>query len=290
MGVSRQPVEKSKSLTLSKFHPLTSHPLKVPKSHPLASFVIVLSNYYPAIESLERKGELRVMALKYYLLPFPLGEEKDQYRAVPKHGRTLYMDELIQRMLDRGSLATKTDILAIVTLLNEVILSELKAGNKVITPLFAAGLRLEGTFTSSTERLNRKKHKVHAQLQAGPQLEKALKTVTLQRTEKRPQMAGITSIKNPFNEEYNTAKPGDGLYLHGHYFYMDRTDPKQGLWLKSKDHLYPIERIGNIQPSTIFLLLPLEMAPGLYTIEFRGCSRRGIPIPHTSSYPGLVIL
>lgn len=229
------------------------------------------------------------MALKYYLLPFPLGEEKDRYRAVPKAGETLRFEALVKKMLQRGTLATKTDIMAVLTLFNEVVVSELEQGNKIITPLFTAGIRVEGTFGSSAEKSNAKKHKVHAQLQAGRQLEKALSSLSLERVEQRQRSAQITSIRNCFREGHNTAQPGDNLEIRGHYFYLNPEDPKQGIWLKSKDHLYPVEHLFRMKPSSFFLRLPADMAPGLYTIEFFGCSRRGIAIPGASTYSGLVI-
>lgn len=217
------------------------------------------------------------MALKYHLIPYAFGDKNERYRAVPHHAETIDFEALINKMLDKGTLVTSTDIRAVFSLFHEVVQSELKKGNKIITPLFTAGIRLEGTFANQQEPINRNKHKVHISMQANRNLEKEIRHLRLQRSKQETRTANIIGMSNPFHEDFNTAMPGDMIQVHGHYFYLNKEDPNQGIWLKSKDHLYPIERIAQIRPSVIHMQLPQTMEPGAYSIEFLGCSRKGIP-------------
>ncbi|TNE80995.1 MAG: hypothetical protein EP332_05785 [Bacteroidetes bacterium] len=160
------------------------------------------------------------MSLKYYLIPFPLAKDKKSFRAVPKHERSLGTEDLINRMLDRGTSVTKVDIKAVFELLNQVVTQELLHGNRIQTPLFSAQLRIEGTFNEPAELFDSNKHKIHVSLTASPALERQIKEIRPQRCKNTGQHALIQMCTNLCRNLIHQAQPGDILEIKGQYFYL----------------------------------------------------------------------
>ncbi len=214
------------------------------------------------------------MSLKYYLIPFPLAKDKRSFRAVPKHERSLGTEDLIDRMLDRGTSVTKVDIKAVFELLNQVLTQELLQGNRIQTPLFSAQLRIEGSFDEHTEHFDPRKHHVHVSLIASPALVHQIKEIRPQRCKNTGQHALIQMCTNLSRNLIHQAQPGDILEIKGQYFYLNDSDQEQGLYLKNEAGSTELDQILSIKPSTILVRLPVQINPGTYHLEFRGCTKK----------------
>ncbi len=121
------------------------------------------------------------MTIKYYLhksnlksnkkADFPgLEIHKDTYIAIAQPQRTYQLDGIIEYMLNKGNLLTKTDILAVLNGFFETIEEITKQGAAFNTPVINSGFSIKGTFINPNGDYNPKNNQLMLNLNPGIKL------------------------------------------------------------------------------------------------------------------------
>ena len=97
--------------------------------------------------------------LKYSLLEMLLTDRPDDYSAQTHSIATLDKEAIIKRMLNRGTLLTRTDILAVLNGFEETIAEALLEGYSVTHPLFNTSFSISGVFESPLDTFDGNRHK-----------------------------------------------------------------------------------------------------------------------------------
>ena len=86
--------------------------------------------------------------LKYSLVENLLTDRPDDYSAQTHCVTSLDKEAIIKRMLQRGNLLTRTDILAVLNGFEETVTDALLEGNNLTLPLFNTSFSISGVFES----------------------------------------------------------------------------------------------------------------------------------------------
>ena len=117
--------------------------------------------------------------LEYSLHENLLTERTDDFAAQP-HIKTIYKrEQLIDLMLQRGTLVTKTDIVAVLNNLEETVDFVVRNGGAVNLPLFDTGFSIGGVFDSAMDTFDPARHKLHVTIRKGTLLRTAEREVKL---------------------------------------------------------------------------------------------------------------
>lgn len=223
-------------------------------------------------------GKQEAMAIEFYLLPYQLNGEESSFKGQVLTKQTLDAKGLIDAMLDKGSTATLPDITAVLSLYEEVLLTELLKGKTIHTKLFRMRLKVEGKFKSSTDTFDPKRHKVKVVITPSLFLQDAVKPLRAKRklVERNLPHFGTLENRNEPNLFYQCYS-GDVLEIRGSNLHMNLEDPEQGLYLLDTNGVkMPITKVLQNKPSSIMFLVPDSMPVGSYEGFFTGCTRKGL--------------
>lgn len=210
--------------------------------------------------------------LKYILVDNPLTKDRtDDYSAQPVVSKTYGRDEIIDLMLRKGTLVTKTDAVAVMNNLEEVIVDIIKEGSTVNLPVFNTSFSISGVFDGPMDAFDPSRHKLNVNLTKGTLLRDAEKEVRLTKTEGIAPAPTIVEIKDVVSGSINDVlTPGGVIQLWGSGLKIDRTEEGAeaiGLWFVPESGA-PVksEVLVVNKPSTLIAMVP-ALAAGKYTIK-----------------------
>jgi len=105
--------------------------------------------------------------LKYSLTRNLLTDEAGNYTAKAQSSGSYDKEAIITDMLRRGSLLTRTDILAVLNGFEESIAGIIGGGGTVNTPLFNTSFSISGVFGGTIDVFDGKRHKVNVKFNKG---------------------------------------------------------------------------------------------------------------------------
>lgn len=223
-------------------------------------------------------GKQEAMAIEFYLLPYQLNGEESSFKGQVLAKQNLDAKGLIDAMLNKGSTATLPDITAVLSLYEEVLLTELLQGKTIHTKLFRMRLKVEGKFKSSTDTFDPKRHKVKVVMTPSMFLQDAVKPLRAKRKSIKRNLPHFGTLENR-NEPnlFFQCYGGDVLEIRGSNLHMNLEDPEQGLYfLDGNGVKWPIIKVLQNKPSSIMFIVPDSMQVGAYELYFTGCTRKGL--------------
>ena len=87
------------------------------------------------------------MTLSYTLLENKLTENPDDCWAVARSAGTITKEGIVDHILKRGTLTTRTDALAVTNIFEEVVTDLVTQGYNITTPLFNISYSFAGVYT-----------------------------------------------------------------------------------------------------------------------------------------------
>ncbi|MDR1983820.1 MAG: DUF4469 domain-containing protein, partial [Prevotellaceae bacterium] len=134
--------------------------------------------------------------LEYSLHENLLTERKDDF-AAQTHSKTSYnKEQFIDLMLQRGTLMTKTDALAVLNNIEETVAYIVANGGTVNLPLFNTGFSISGVFESATDSFDPNRHHLHVNISKGTLLRSVEKEVKLTKVNAPSPQPQILEVKD----------------------------------------------------------------------------------------------
>ena len=222
------------------------------------------------------------MPINYFLYENNLGTRPDSYAARVLDAGTMTQKQLIDEMLQRGTSATRTDILGVLVLYEEVIADFLRRGYRIDTPLASYFLAVRGSFKDRHDRFNAARHKLIPKTTPGPQLQAALDQPLPTRKQANRQNAPYPQECYDYDTERanETLTPGEPARLTGRRLKINPDDPHQGLYLRHRESGSEIKltKLLHNKPSELTFIVPTDLPPGRYQLEVRAQTRPKTPI------------
>jgi hypothetical protein len=206
--------------------------------------------------------------LNYFLLENLLTDRPDDYSAQTHSIATLDKEEIIARILNKGTLLTRTDILAVLNGFEETVADALLEGYSLTLPLFNASFSISGVFESPLDAFDPNRHKLNINLTKGTLLRKAEKEIKLEKTNTVAALPNIQEVKDSISGTVNEKLTPKGVAeIRGYHLKIDGTDPTCGLWFVSGDGTETkAEVLVENKPSRIIAMLP-DLPAGNYHVK-----------------------
>ena len=211
------------------------------------------------------------MSTNYVLHENKLTADPNDYMARVMPVGTADFDDIVNRMIERGSTVVKSDILSVIEDFNSATESILLEGRNITLPMSNFRVGIKGTFDGQDDTFDPSRHKIIASVSAGARLKKAIAEnmkVVKQETQKVTPTPQIF-INHNTNERNSTITPGGMGEIIGYRLKFDESDPLQGIFFKSAEGTETrVDVIGSNNPSRLLFLIP-ELPADDYTIIVR---------------------
>ena len=206
--------------------------------------------------------------LKYSLTRNLLTDEAGNYTAKAQSSGSYDKEAIIANMLWRGSLLTRTDILAVLNGFEESIANIIHDGGTVNTPLFNTSFSISGVFEGAVDNFDLKRHKVNVKFIKGILIRNAEAKVIPEKTSAIAPQLQILEVKDSVSGKVNERlTPGGVLQVWGNNIKIAGEHPDCGVYFvhESGDTL-KTQVIAQNKPKSFIVLIPM-LSVGIYTLK-----------------------
>ena len=204
--------------------------------------------------------------IKYYLVESHLAEHA--LTAVVQSISSLDQEAVIDRILKRGTLLTRTNIIAVLNAYNETVVDLHLQGYSVTLPLFNTSFSISGVFDSQLDAFDGNRHKLNVNLSKGLMLRNAERSVKFEKTNTPAALPLIHEIKDSVSESVNEKLTANGVVeVRGYHIKIEGFENLCGLWFISETgETIKAKVIVENKPSKIIAMIP-NLTPGNYHVK-----------------------
>ncbi|MDR2126527.1 MAG: DUF4469 domain-containing protein [Prevotellaceae bacterium] len=206
--------------------------------------------------------------LEYSLHENVLTDRKDDYSA-KTHPKVSYnKEEFIDLMLQRGTLMTKTDALAVLNNIEETAAYVISNGGTLNLPLFHTGFSISGVFEGSTDSFDPHRHHLHVNISKGTLLRAIEQDVKLTKVNTASPHPQILEVKDSVSGKIDEAlTAGGAVEIDGVNIKISGDSHLCGLYFVDENgaETKALTLIHN-KPSTVLALIPM-LAAGNYRVK-----------------------
>lgn len=206
--------------------------------------------------------------LKYSLSENLLTDRPDDYAAQTHSVDTYDKSKFITRLLGKGTLVTKTDVVAVFDAMESTILEILKEGSTLKLPFFNTSFSISGVFEGPLDSFDSNRHKLNINITKGSLLRQAESAIAFEKTTSvapAPQIQEVKdTISGTFNEELT---PNGVVEIRGNNLKIDGDHADCGLWFVP-DTGTPVKADVFVQnkPSLVIAMIP-ALSTGNYQVK-----------------------
>ena len=209
--------------------------------------------------------------LKYALRENLLTPQPNDYMAQVTDSRSYNLEQIIDKMIERGSTLTKADITAAMQVYTETVCSLLEEGLQINTPLINTSMSISGVFEGATDSFDASRHTVNINITPGTKLKETLAKVKTQKVEAASTDPFVTEVKDIVSGVVNECLTAGGiLQAAGSRLKFDNTDEAQGVFLVPETG--SAVRCGVVaenKPARVMAMIPADITAGTYYLEIR---------------------
>ena len=233
--------------------------------------------------------------VKYSLVENNLTDRAEDFSAIAHSSVVLYKEDIIGRIMKTGTTVTKTDVVAVLNNLEEVVVDALEDGCSIVLPLVNMSFSISGVFDGVMDSFDSNRHKGNINATKGilvRDVEKKLKFEKVNTIIPQPQ---IQEVKNCVNGEVNLSVPSNGLFeVRGYNLKIDGDDPLCGLWfIDEHGNEYKADVFSDNKPGRIVVQVPhlggSECQIRIST-QSSGGSNKLLKLPRTFTYPKVLTI
>lgn len=206
--------------------------------------------------------------LQYSLTENLLTGRADNFTAQTQTTGSFDKEAIITEMLFRGSLLTRTDILAVLNGFEETITKIIHDGGTVNTPLFNTSFSISGVFEGALDTFDGNRHKLNVNLTKGILLRDIESQVAFEKTGTVVPQPTILEVKDSVSGKVNEQlTPGGVVELMGVNIKIVGENADCGLWfVPASGEAVKAQVIVQNKPSTIIAMIP-NLSAGTYTLK-----------------------
>lgn len=204
----------------------------------------------------------------YSLTENKLTEREDDYMAQAHNKNSFDKEAIIERLLQRGTLLTKTDILAVLNGLEEVAVDIAKEGGTINLPLFHTSFSISGVFNGPLDVFDHNRHKFNINVNKGKVFRDAENHIELEKIGMPPPSNQIVEVKDSVSGKVNeTLTPSGVVEIFGTNIKIDGKDMSCGLYFvpTTGAETKAVTLVQN-KPSAIIAIVP-ALPKGKYTVK-----------------------
>jgi len=206
--------------------------------------------------------------LQYSLTENLLTEAPDDYTALVQPLGTYDKEAIITEMLRRGTLLTRTDILAVLNGFEETVRDITRDGGTVNTPLFNTSFSISGVFDGAMDTFDGNRHKLNVNLTKGTVMRDIESQVVIEKTGTVIPQPTILEVKDSVSGKVNEQlTPGGVVELMGVNIKIVGENADCGLWfVPVSGEAVKAQVIVQNKPSSLIAMIP-NLSAGTYTLK-----------------------
>jgi hypothetical protein len=215
--------------------------------------------------------------LYYDLVPSSVLGKEAPYFARTGPVRTVGREELISIMARANTTITRQDVLGVLDLLEEQVVSLLLQGFAVDTGLFSVRVNLRGGFRNQTDKFDPRRHSLHLKLGGAPGFKKRvldrLTPVRKKFLSAHPLLKSVTDYVT--GSRNNLITPGGLAEIKGRGLLLDPDREDCGFFLVAEKESsgriksYRHQTVERLTERTALIRLPDSLPAGRYRLEAR---------------------
>ncbi len=212
------------------------------------------------------------MPIQYSLRENHLTPDPNDFMASVTPTRTVEMEDIISRMIDRGSTVTKADILSVMEDFQKALEAFIEEGASIVLPFANYSTSIKGVFEGQDASFDSAKHQVAINVNPG----KEIKALTKKRLSVQKQEATVPQPNLAIFTDFNTGEknsiitPGGMGQILGHRLKFDPAVAEDGIYfVKDDNNETKVTVVGQNKPSVLMFMIPAELTSGDYTLEVR---------------------
>jgi hypothetical protein len=213
---------------------------------------------------------LTAMPIKYYLQPNPVTPDPNDQSARVLPNASLTLEDIIAKMMQRGTTVTEADIRAVLNLFFDVVSDEVADGNFVNLPLANIRVGISGVFTSITDSFDPSRHSIRATLSRGLLLSEKMQKVRLEKTlQPLPSPVILEFLNINTNTTNSVLTPGGIGQIVGEELKFNPNNPQEGIFFVAADGTETkVQIIASRTEGKLVFSIP-TLPAGNYTLEVR---------------------
>lgn len=206
--------------------------------------------------------------IKYHLAENHLTDRTDDYMAQVQSTGSFDKEAIVERMLQRGSLLTKTDILAVLNGFDETVQEVIKEGATIALPLFHTGFSISGVFDGPTDSFDSTRHSIKVNISRGTLLREVQGEVKAEKTATPAPSNTIIEVKDSVTGSVNeTLSAGGVAEIYGNNIKIAGDNAQNGIFLIAEDGTTTkIATVVQNNPSSLIIMIP-SVSAGTYTLS-----------------------
>lgn len=207
--------------------------------------------------------------LKYCLRENLLTAKPDDYMAQVTDSQVFTLDDIVDRMVKRGTTVTRTDLAALMQLYTQECTYIVEEGGTLNTPLINTSFSISGVFDGADDSFDGKRHSVNLNINAGTALKEVLAKVKASKVETASTDPYITAVTDKLNGTTNTIKIGSVMEIIGSRLKFDAKDAEQGVFAVAGTKTVRCASVVENKPARIIVILDPAVKAGDFTLEVR---------------------
>ncbi|UTC64039.1 DUF4469 domain-containing protein [Treponema sp. OMZ 788] len=207
--------------------------------------------------------------LKYCLRENLLTAKPDDYMAQVTDSRVFTLEDIVDRMVKRGTTVTRTDLAAIMQLYTQECTYIVEEGGSLNTPLINTSFSISGVFDGADDSFDAKRHSLNLNISSGLALKEALTKTKAEKTETASTDPYITAVCDKLNGTTDTVKIGSVMEIIGSRLKFDPKDEEQGVFAVTGTNAIRCAAVVENKPARLIVILDPAVPPGDFTLEVR---------------------
>lgn len=209
------------------------------------------------------------MDIDYSLITNHLTPDPNDQKAVVIPKASLDIEDLIIRIIRRGTTLTETDVRAVLNLFMQEACQVVVEGNFLNTPLVNIRPSIQGVFDDPTDTFDSKRHLLTATVSIGTLLTDAMATATVSKqagsSERSPDIVMFLDSKTNTN---TLASVGGIGTIVGTELKFDINNAAEGVFFKDQKSGTVTKVVDYAQRSTnkLVFIIPASLVAGNYTL------------------------
>jgi hypothetical protein len=212
------------------------------------------------------------MSIHYALFENHLTTDRNDYSAKVSPVRVVELNEVINRMVERGSTVTRPDILSVMDDFQEALQSLLEEGSNVNLPFANYSMSIKGVFDGQNDTFDSHNHQIMCRLHPGRDLKKfiagnvsAIKEETIKPS---PNLIDIIDVAT--GERNSILTPGNMGTIIGSRLKFNADSADEGIYFIDESNTESkAPFVGKNKPGELMFLIPENLTAGSYTLEVR---------------------
>ncbi len=228
------------------------------------------------------------MSLKYALLENLLTARLDEHTAQLQDVKSHDLQDIIDKMVERGSTVKKTDTLALLNAFFDTVRAITEEGGTINTGLINTHFSIPGVFEEATDTFDRQRHSVRLNVSAGKELKEVLRHIKMEKTSTLKALPHILEVKDIVSGTVNERLTSSGLVeITGSRLKIYGTSEGNGIAIVNSEgaRFKPAVLVSN-NPAKLIAILP-ELATGEYTLQVTtqyNYREKGLKEPRTGAF------